>query len=188
MSDTDAIFVVLGRDTQGKPHAARFSDEDAELAAKAADLMSFHAVRVVEPPLMHLAASLPLGRVFATGRAFVPFVKAAVFDRLAGLVEANGAAAEADGEAAAPVTAAEAVPEEAPRPDQPETRFAPRRWEEIGVGSLVLAYDGHEAAWYEAMVSAPVGEAFRLVWRDYPKEGPIVRRRDELALLCPAAA
>ena len=89
MTESSPIFVVLGRDAQGKPHASRFADADAELASKAADLMGYHVVRVEETELKGLAANLPLGKVYATGKAFVPFVKGEVFDRLASLVE-NG--------------------------------------------------------------------------------------------------
>src|ERR671913_1208114 len=95
MTETSSIFVVLGRDAQGKPHASRFADADMDLAAKAADLMGYRAVRVEEPSLRALAANLPLGKVFASGKAFVPFTKAETFDRLATLVE-DGSGPAAD--------------------------------------------------------------------------------------------
>src|SRR5918995_940049 len=105
MTETNAIFVVLGRDSQGKPHASRFSDADVGLALKAAELMGYHVVRVEEPSLKGIAANLPLGKVFASGKAFVPFTKAEIFDRLATLI---------DGEAGAPGPADQ--PNGAPEP------------------------------------------------------------------------
>ena len=51
MTEIDPIFVVLGRDAQGKPHASRFADADVVLAAKAAKLMGYDSVRVEESSL-----------------------------------------------------------------------------------------------------------------------------------------
>src|SRR5688572_14247367 len=81
------IFVVLGRDAQGKPHASRFAEADADVAILAAGMMGYHAVRVEEPSLRALAASLPVGRIFSNGKARVPFVKRETFDQLATLLD-----------------------------------------------------------------------------------------------------
>ncbi len=183
MTDSSPIFVVLGRDAQGKPHAARFPDADAERAAKAADLMGYRAVRVEEPPLRGLAANLPLGKVYATGRAFVPFVGPAVFDKLASLIEADESTASAAGEAAAApkpdASPASAAPEPKPATsDGPRPRFMPRNWDEIGPGSVVLAHYEPAGSWWEAVVYLDMGDSFRLTWRDSANEPAIVRRRD----------
>jgi hypothetical protein len=74
--------VVFGRDEAGKPHAAWFDQGEASLAEKAADLMGLRVLRVHTDEHRALAAQLPHGRVFASGRAFVPFVKAALFLQL----------------------------------------------------------------------------------------------------------
>ena len=63
-----------------------------------------------------------------------------------------------------------------------------RSGDEIGPGSVVLAYDIPEAAWYEAVVHAALSDGFRLTWRDYPTYGPITRRRHELVDLHPRLA
>src|SRR4051812_23404994 len=78
-----AALVVFGRDNAGKPHASRFDASDAELAEKAAGLMGMQVLRPDTGEQRALAAKLPRGRVFASGRAFVPFVKAAVYGPLA---------------------------------------------------------------------------------------------------------
>jgi hypothetical protein len=61
----------------------------------------------------------------------------------------------------------------------------PRDWEEIKVGSLVLAWDRSSETWYEAVVINVVDGACRLKWLEYPDEKPIVRRREQLALMNP---
>ncbi len=71
-------------DDSGKPHASRFSDADAQLAEKAAGLMGMHVFRPATEEHRELAAKLPRGRVFGSGKAFVPFVKAGIFTALAG--------------------------------------------------------------------------------------------------------
>jgi hypothetical protein len=71
-------LIVFGRDNGGKPHASRFDASEAELAEKAAGLMGMQVLRPETGEQRALAAKLPKGRVFASGRAFVPFVKAAV--------------------------------------------------------------------------------------------------------------
>ena len=76
-------LVLFGRDEAGKPHAAWFDQASAELAAKAATLMRMRAVPVETEALRELATTLPRGRVFASGRAFTPFIKATLFERLA---------------------------------------------------------------------------------------------------------
>ncbi|HEX3871387.1 MAG TPA: hypothetical protein VHV77_13170, partial [Pirellulales bacterium] len=60
-------------------------------------------------------------------------------------------------------------------------------WSEIGVGNLVLAKDaGLNDGWFEAHVLEHLGDdQFRLRFRDFPEEGTVVRRRDQLALLPP---
>ena len=185
MTEINPLFVMLGRDAQGKPHAARFAGADAELASKAADLMGYDAVRVQQTELKGLAANLPVGKVFASGRAFVPFTKAETFDRLATLVE-NGSGPAATTEVANTATKQQAQTAQKQASSEPPARFLPRSWDEVGAGSLVLAYDGE--AWWEALVYVAQGDRFRLTWRDYPREPAIVRQRHELALLCPDPA
>src|SRR5580693_9095414 len=88
MSEKVPIVVVLGTGSDDKPHASRFAESDAPLVVRAAELMGFHVIQV--PPddgeLHAIAEKLPLGKIFATGRAFVPFVSRAAFDKLATLV------------------------------------------------------------------------------------------------------
>ena len=76
-SPNDApALVVFGRDATGKPHASAFSQSEADLARKAAELMGLRLLPVRTDTERALAAKVPRGRVFATGWAFVPFIKA----------------------------------------------------------------------------------------------------------------
>src|SRR4051794_40774982 len=72
--DPAAIAVIVfGRDEAGKAHASWFDQSEAALAEKAADFMNLRVLRVQTDEHRVLAAQLPHGRVFASGRAFVPF-------------------------------------------------------------------------------------------------------------------
>ena len=86
MSEKVPIIVVLGVDVDHKPHGSRF---EAPFVQRAAELMGFHVIRVApdNEELYAVATGLPLGKIFATGRAFVPFVGRAAFDKLVVLVE-----------------------------------------------------------------------------------------------------
>src|SRR5712671_2974809 len=74
MAEKVPILVVLGIDIDGKPHASRFTEHDASFVLRAAELMGFHVIRVSAEngELYAVAEGLPLGKIFATGRAFVP--------------------------------------------------------------------------------------------------------------------
>src|SRR3954454_23041869 len=89
MSEKVPITVVLGTGTDGKAHASRFEPRDQPFVARAAALMGFHVISVSpESKELHgIAAALPLGKIFATGRAFVPFVSRAAYEKLVPLVE-----------------------------------------------------------------------------------------------------
>jgi len=210
---SEPCIVVFGRDEAGKPHASWFDAASAELAIKAADLMNMRVLRVETEEQKALARQLARGRVFATGRAFTPFARANLYSKLVELaggatgltavqaspegtvdlahrpadlsVDSTKALAaaldEPHGAAAGPVKASEpAAPPPAPTPT---VSPRPQDWEEIGIGSLVLATVGVEDGWWESVVLGVNGEMFTLKWRDYPRERTFVRRRTELALL-----
>ena len=80
-ADAPAL-VVFGRDKGGKPHASAFTQSEAALATKAAELMGLRLLPVRTDTERALAAKVPRGRVFATGRAFVPFIKATLLTEL----------------------------------------------------------------------------------------------------------
>ena len=176
-ADNATALVVFGMDDKGKPHASRFSDADAQLAEKAAGLMGMHLFRPATDEHRALAANLPRGRVFGSGKAFVPFVKAATFSALAGAagVSATQAHQPRKRPPAAPLGQPEAMPS-----GTPAATFA-----DIGVGSLVLALEGAGNAWFKAIVLKVTDGRATLRWPDYPEEPKFSRRISQLGLLPP---
>ena len=70
-----AHLIVLGFDEQQKPRGARFEDANIELVTKAADAMGFKVYRATTADVADAAKKLPIGRLYATGRGFVPNIR-----------------------------------------------------------------------------------------------------------------
>lgn len=209
-------LIMFGLDDKGRPHASWFGDEDVALARKAAAMMGMAAVEATSEALRALAGQLPAGRVFASGRAFVPFVKGALYDQLAAHLPA-GAGPAAEG---AKVAEVDAMPVTAPHKAAGRDRGAGAAppaetaasasvgptesnsdtvaqnkpepaglagWSMLKAGDLVLAKDDPDPeGWYDAVVVEVRGDLFTLTWRDWPELGRIVRRTEHIALLHPA--
>ncbi len=194
--------VVFGRGEGGKPHASLFEPADAALAEQAAGTMGMRALRLATPEQQGLGVKLPVGRIFGrSGKAFVPFCAAAVFDQL-----------EADPNAFSPERPPEAdVPLAAPRKPKgarsaaaarvgiPDAQNATSRPGEppadraaITVGHRVLAAEVYDAElWYLAEVTALKGpDLLELRWssEQWADEPPFVRHREHVALLPLTAA
>ena len=187
-------LVMFGHNRAGKPHAAWFTAEEAEATRTAAGLIGYRVLALTTEAQSQAAAKLSRGRLFENGRAFVPFVKAALYETLSQMADA---AAPTSTEAAAPANTAApqaaSADARAPASEPPHSlpvvvstsmrRGGPRDWDEIEPGSLVLAYDREYEAWYEAIVVQVLGSAYRVRFRDYPEEGVLMRRRENIALL-----
>ncbi|KQP94360.1 hypothetical protein ASF60_13020 [Methylobacterium sp. Leaf113] len=174
-------LIVFGRDKDGKPHASAFAEADATLATKAADLMGMRTLAVETEEHRSIASQLPLGRVFASGKGFVPFVKKGLYERLSAL--AGPAITAADD--TAPINA-DAVPEGDGCEASKSAEQRPVSWSEITAGSTVLVHGGGEDGWFEAeVVEAKADDLFTLRWRDWPELPILVRTRSHIALLNP---
>lgn len=185
MSERVPLRVVLGLDVEGKPHASRFEDNDATLVQRAAELMGFRVIRVApENDELHgIAEKLPLGKIFATGRAFVPFVSRAAFDKLATLVESG-----VTGAAPAAASAATVYPlRDTFTADA--INAADALWSKVEVGTVVLAAqpDLYGPGWWEGVVVAADDDHLTLRWLDDPELEPIRLSRRDIALRHPGA-
>jgi hypothetical protein len=194
---TDApALVVFGRDEAGKAHASWFDQGDAKLAKKAAELMGLRVLAISTEAERALAAKVPKGRVFGSGKAFVPFVKAGLF------LELQTAALNSGVKPLKLVTGPTAgeVGEPSPAPPEPTPSKKaskangsgpvkqPCGWADIQVGAIVLASAPPKYfEWYECRVLAVEGEdSFTLRYCDWPDEPTFVRRRVQLGLMHPA--
>ena len=163
-------LIVLGFDEQQKPRGARFVDAKPDLVTKAADLLGFKVYEASPEDVAEYAKKLPLGRLYANGRGFVPNVRQ---DLYSDLVVALGLEPQA------------ALSKNGDKDSLPAARGLPRSWDEIGPGHLVIAQEALEYGWWEAIVLDRQGDTFILQYRDYPHLPKFVRHRSGIALMSP---
>jgi hypothetical protein len=75
-------LIVLGFDDQQKPRGARFVDAKPDLVTKAADLLGFKVYEASPEDVAEYAKKLPLGRLYANGRGFVPNIRQSLYSDL----------------------------------------------------------------------------------------------------------
>jgi hypothetical protein len=167
---------LFGIDSRGKPKGARFRKEHASLAVKAATQLQLNVLASNDPKVAEIAARLPVGRVHATGRTFVPFIRHELYDKLV------AAAADGNGHPTRPPNGSSGASGSTPGGSAPHM---PRNWREIGVGDLVVANQDRDEGWYEAIVVEANGDMLTTRWRDYPRERRMVHHRLRLGLLYP---
>ncbi|RVJ77345.1 hypothetical protein [Sinorhizobium medicae] len=181
----EAKVIMVGLDDQGKPHASWFAEDDGDAAAVAADLMDMALIEVGSDELTAVAKGLPRGKLFESGKAFVPFVKRTTYDQLAKYLDDDyltAAAARVEAAAAAASAAAEDYAK-ASKGEVPARQ--PEDWSKLLVGDLVLARETAEEGWFEAIVIEATDDRFRLRWRDWPELPSFTRALTDIALLHP---
>ena len=169
-SGASAPLIVLGYDEHHKPRAARFPATDAELVAKAAQLMDLKVYRAASEDLAALAKKLPEGRLYGNGRGFVPNVRQSLYSEI--------------------IVTLAVEPQAAVGKDQDELPVAiglPRTWDEIAPGHLVSLRKPSTTGGGKPSSSRRTGDMFTLRFRDYPKLPKFVRHRAAVALMSPPA-
>lgn len=182
-SKTETPHVILvGLDDQGKPHASWFTSEQADAAAIAADLMQMALLQIITPEFKAIAAGLPKGKLFESGKAFVPFVKRSVYEQLATHLTVDFLTASAHR-----VEAAKAAGESYTKASKGEVAMRlPEDWSKIAVGDTVLASESVDDGWWFAeVVELPGEDKVRLRWRDFPEYPTMTVAITEIALLHP---
>src|ERR1700736_918341 len=150
---TTPPLIVLGFDEQQKPRGARFVDAKPDLVTKAADLLGFKVYEASPEDVAEYAKKLPLGRLYANGRGFVPNIRQSLYSDL---VVVLGQEPQAT------------LSKTGDKDSLPAARGLPRSWDEIAPGHLVIAQEALEYGWWEAIVLDRKGDSFTLQYRDYP--------------------
>ena len=173
-------IIILGRDDNRRAHASFFPATDTRPAQKAAELMGMAALKVENDEVRSLLTRLPQGKLFDSGKAFVPFVKQGLYDEIAAHLSD-----EERQRLEQPRAAPETPPAEVVHPVRPKNM--PESFDKIVVGSLVLAIDEPLEGWFEAnVVELKGGGSLRLQWRDYLDLPQFTRRIDQVALIHPS--
>src|ERR1700738_2199135 len=125
-------LIVLGFDDQQKPRGAMFIDAKPDLVTKAADLMGFKVYEASRQEVAEYAKKLPLGRLYANGRGFVPNIRQSLYSDL---VVALGLEPQA------------ALSKTGDNNGLPVPLGLPRSWDEVAPGHLVIAQESLEYGW-----------------------------------------
>jgi hypothetical protein len=160
-------LIVFGTDEHGKPRAARFVGANSALIEKAAQAMELRLAEITTESQAELAKKLPIGRLYSTGRGFVPNVRKDLYGKLLaslGVQPSGGQGLD---------SAASAHP-------------YPGSYDEIAPGHLVLVQETLEYGWWEAICLERNGDMLTVRWRDY-KSPKFVRHLDAVALIRPPA-
>ena len=183
-------LIVMGRDERGRAHASSFTPDEVPAAEQAAKLMGMHTLRVGDEH-DELARGLVRGKLFGrSGKALVPYCSAQMFTSLlaaAGLPD-TGVLRQAAGKAAGapPAPAGGQGSGGAPAGSGGPSGKPPFDWDDITLGSIVLAKGDDEDGYYAAKVIATKADQhFVLRWVDYPDLMEFSRHRLALGLLHP---
>ena len=133
--------------------------------------MGLKVYKTTSPDVAEVAKKLPVGQLYATGRAFVPNMRQSLYsDVIVAL-------------AAEPQQAA--VGPDDDKASTPVARGLPRTWDEIAPGHLVIAQEAAGYGWWEAIVIGRNDDMFTLRYRDYPKLPKFSRHRSAIGLMSP---
>ena len=162
------LFVV-GLGEGGKPKGARFPASETKLL----DIglaMGLGVYEATNEEFSALGMKLPVGRIYARGRAFIPNIKQDLYDRLKSSFLNNGASEKGTTEQ-----------------DPKVASGLPRSWDEIAPGHLVLSeeVDQHGEGFWECIVQARENDILTLRFRDYPKAPKFNRHVASVALINP---
>ena len=163
-------LIVLGFDEQQKPRGARFDHDKPNLVTKAAEFMDLKVYQATSEDVAAVAEKLPVGRLYANGRGFVPNIRQDLYSEVLATLALEPQAA---------------LSLENDKDSLPAARGLPRTWDEIEPGHLVIAQESLDNGWWEAIVLERKDDVFTLRFRDYPQLPKFFRHRSAIALMSP---
>jgi hypothetical protein len=187
-SPTTNLF-VFGLDETGKPKGARFPATDTEKVLPVVTTMKLQSCQAWSEEIGSLGMKLPVGRIYARGKAFIPSIRRDLYDKLLAAVGSSN-----EGQSKTEGMAPAATPEDS-SPSEPGTAILPplasglpQNWESIAPGNMILVDAGPGEGWWEGIVIARDNEILTLRYRDYPKVPKFERHISTVALINPRPA
>ena len=141
-------LIVYGMDDANKARAAHFKKSQVEVATKAAALMRLNVLTVGSPEQAAVAARIPAGRLYSSGKGFVPHVRRDLYAKVlevagqtavAAPIQAFGVAKSSAGQSMSRAADRKDPVVQSPRVEPPgPVPGYPRNWQDIAVGHLSL--------------------------------------------------
>lgn len=180
---------IYGIDPDGKPRGAQYKGIRDDLANAAFDLKC----RIVHPipnELAPLVARLPLGRIYSSGKAFIPIIKRPLYDKLKEAHSKYERAEEKEREAIA-ADISRGIIQSIAQSDLVLGNKAvgnkPLNWEAIAVGDEVLAQISPDDGWWRCVIAERDGDLLTLRYSDYPKKPVFIRHVSTIARVYPGS-
>jgi hypothetical protein len=189
-------LLVYGLDEAGKAKGARFPAAETEKVLPVLTAMRLEHCQSGSDEVSSLGMKLPVGRIYARGKAFIPNIKRDLYDKL--LAAVSTCKENQDRLLTEPTTANAPGPEASDGPVQqtggkaaalpPLPSGLPQNWESIAAGNMILADAGPGEGFWQAIVIARDNEILTLRYRDFPKVKPFERHVSTVALINPTPA
>jgi len=183
-ASTPDKFFVFGVDNQAKLRGARFTEFNERALSFALDL-GLVGVHPASPAFAEIGMKLPQGRLYASGKGFIPNIRRELVEKLEAVLATPGDESQKH---KAPDQSVEGNgnPETANiRTISPITAGLPRNWDEIQPGHVVIIHESPADGWWEALVLAREAEILSLRFRDYPRQPQFQRHISQVALINP---
>jgi len=177
---------VFGIDKDGKPIGARFNEGAISPVIHKASEMNLSMVVHHSAQFTELGMKLPLGRIYANRRLFVPNIRRDLFDELREMQKTEGNKNDPKHWNGLGATVKNENDKDARKalPAVPYTGL-PKSWDVIGPGNMVLIQESPEDGWFEALVMQREHDVLTVRFRDYPDYAPMVRHVSTVALVYP---
>ena len=197
-SDTPAgsgQLLVYGLDEAGKPKGARFPATEIDRVSPVATALKLKSCQPCSDEVASLGLKLPVGRIYARGKAFIPHIKRDLYDKLLAALASGQKADEPK-----PQQTSKPLPDqqngkataECPTEVQPIlpplASGLPQNWESVAAGNMLLIDAGPGEGWWEAIVISRDDEILTLRYRDFPKVPKFQRHLSTVALINPRPA
>jgi hypothetical protein len=179
---------VYGLDEAGKPKGARFPATETEKVLPVATAMKLQSCQACSDEIANLGMKLPVGRIYARGKAFIPNIKRDLYDKVLaaiGSCKEEHDHSQVEGTAASSATPA---PTEAGAILPPLASGLPQNWDSIAAGNMILSHESPGEGWWEAIVISRDDAILTLRYRDYPKAPKFERHVSTVALINPRPA
>jgi hypothetical protein len=172
LQPTTQLF-VYGEDEAGKPKGARFPATERDRLIPVVETMKLRIFEAGSEELIAVGMKLPVGRIYARGKSFIPNIRRELYDTIhtevAKFQESEGGTSPAD------------------TTNAPLASGLPQDWQSIAAGHLVLAEEPGEG-WWETIVIDRENDILTLRYRDFPKVPKFTRHVSTVARINPGPA